>query len=189
MNGTARAKARNDSVGKPGSLVADASPPEFTSISAVGKISGGTHIAGWRIVRVIPRAGQGAYLRGEDVAHVRARSATCSYSAASSSAAPSSERPVLAKKTSSRVGARSSMSASSNPLLVEAAHDVGEAVAVLEPDGDVLRRVERRAVAGEERGQAHAVVLLRRDRVQARAGRSRPSAGRASPRRRSGRGR
>ena len=46
MNGTASANARKDSVGKPGRLVAAWSPPEFTSISAVGKISGGTHIAG-----------------------------------------------------------------------------------------------------------------------------------------------
>jgi hypothetical protein len=46
MNGTASAKARNDSVGKPESAVDDWSPAAFTAISATGKISGGMTLAG-----------------------------------------------------------------------------------------------------------------------------------------------
>ena len=46
MNGTASAKARNESVGKPGSIVDGSSPAAFTSMSATGKTSGGIAIAG-----------------------------------------------------------------------------------------------------------------------------------------------
>ena len=46
MNGTARANARNEVVGNPGSMVDGSSPAELTSISAIGKTSGGTDIAG-----------------------------------------------------------------------------------------------------------------------------------------------
>ena len=41
MNGTASAKARNESVGNPGSSVDALRPPALTSISATGKTSGG----------------------------------------------------------------------------------------------------------------------------------------------------
>ena len=46
MNGTASAKARNESVGNPGSWVDERSPPAFTSMSATGKMSGGMMLAG-----------------------------------------------------------------------------------------------------------------------------------------------
>ena len=55
MNGTASAKARNESVGKPGSCVDAWSPPELRSISATGKMSGGIELAGRRAVRTIER--------------------------------------------------------------------------------------------------------------------------------------
>ena len=48
MNGTASAKATNESVGKPGSCVEASSPPELTSRSSSGKTSGETTAAGWR---------------------------------------------------------------------------------------------------------------------------------------------
>ena len=46
MNGTASAKARNESVGKPGRLVEALSPAAFTAMSAIGKMSGGSTLAG-----------------------------------------------------------------------------------------------------------------------------------------------
>ena len=46
MNGTASAKARNESVGKPGSAVDALRPPVFTSRSRIGKTSGNTIAAG-----------------------------------------------------------------------------------------------------------------------------------------------
>ena len=56
MNGTASAKARNESVGNPGSIVDAFKPPALTSISATGKISGGIALAGWRAVRRTERS-------------------------------------------------------------------------------------------------------------------------------------
>ena len=50
MNGTASAKARNESVGKPGRSTDERKPPAFTAISATGKMSGGMTLAGWRAV-------------------------------------------------------------------------------------------------------------------------------------------
>ena len=55
MNGTASANATKESVGKPGRFVDAWSPPEFTSRSSIGKISGKTTAAGWRLVRTIER--------------------------------------------------------------------------------------------------------------------------------------
>src|SRR5688572_13348084 len=55
MNGTARANARNESVGNPGRSVDGSRPAELTSINATGKTSGGIAIAGWRSVRRIER--------------------------------------------------------------------------------------------------------------------------------------
>ena len=52
MNGTATAKARNESVGKPSSWVDGLRPAALTATSIVGKRSGGTTYAGWRSVRV-----------------------------------------------------------------------------------------------------------------------------------------
>ena len=46
MNGTASAKARNESVGKPGRSVEARSPPAFTAMSATGKTRGGMMLAG-----------------------------------------------------------------------------------------------------------------------------------------------
>ena len=56
MNGKARKKATHESVGKPGRFVAAWSPPEFTAISASGKMSGVIQFAGWRRVRITDRA-------------------------------------------------------------------------------------------------------------------------------------
>ena len=51
MNGTASAKARNESVGKPGSSVDALSPPVLTSSNRIGKTSGKMIAAGCRSVR------------------------------------------------------------------------------------------------------------------------------------------
>jgi hypothetical protein len=45
-NGTAIAKSRYVSAGKPGRLVAASSPPVLMATSSSGKISGGTTMAG-----------------------------------------------------------------------------------------------------------------------------------------------
>jgi hypothetical protein len=55
MNGTASAKATNESVGKPGRCVSALRPPELTARSSIGKSSGATTLAGWRIVRTTER--------------------------------------------------------------------------------------------------------------------------------------
>src|SRR5207253_11131312 len=55
MNGTASAKATKELVGNPGSCVSALSPPELTASRSVGKSSGATTLAGWRIVRTIER--------------------------------------------------------------------------------------------------------------------------------------
>src|SRR4029453_15917176 len=55
MNGKARKKATNDSLGKPGRLVAAWRPPVFTAIRASGKISGKIQFAGWRRIRMSDR--------------------------------------------------------------------------------------------------------------------------------------
>jgi hypothetical protein len=46
MKGTARANARKESVGKPGSSVDERRPPAFTSMRNTGKTSGGMMLAG-----------------------------------------------------------------------------------------------------------------------------------------------
>src|SRR5215216_1237699 len=51
MNGKARKKARNESVGKRGIFVAGFSPADVTASSAIGKTNGKITFAGWRIVR------------------------------------------------------------------------------------------------------------------------------------------
>src|SRR5262245_2696132 len=95
MNGKARKNARNEFDGKPGIFVAGLSP------------------AGDREQRrredereddVRGLAGRPHHRAARDVPDLRERS-HASTSASSSSAAPSSERPVLARKTSSRLGA------------------------------------------------------------------------------------
>jgi hypothetical protein len=55
MNGTAKAKARNELVGKPGRFVAALRPPAFTASRSIGKMSGKTTFAGWRAVRTTAR--------------------------------------------------------------------------------------------------------------------------------------
>jgi hypothetical protein len=55
MNGTARAKARKESVGKPGRFVDASSPAAFTVMRATGKTSGGMTLAGWRVVLTTER--------------------------------------------------------------------------------------------------------------------------------------
>jgi ribulose 1,5-bisphosphate synthetase/thiazole synthase len=55
MKGNARKKARNESVGKPGILVAGLSPAEVTASRAVGKTNGKMMFAGWRAVRSTER--------------------------------------------------------------------------------------------------------------------------------------
>ena len=103
MNGTASANATNECVGKPGRCVSALSPPEFTARSIIGKTSGPITFAGCRTVRTTERrasrktwsSGRRSRLGGAH-RHARPRS--------SSSAAPSSERPVFARKTSSRDG-------------------------------------------------------------------------------------
>ena len=54
-NGTATAKARNESVGKPGSTVEGLRPAAFTATSRVGKMSGGMNEAGCLAVRTMLR--------------------------------------------------------------------------------------------------------------------------------------
>ena len=63
MNGTAIAKARNELVGKPCSMVEGRRPAAFTVTSSVGKISGGITYAGWRSVRVMLPPGEVPDLR------------------------------------------------------------------------------------------------------------------------------
>jgi hypothetical protein len=48
-------KARNESVGKPGRSVDRCNPAAYTVMSAMGKMSGGIELAGWRAVRTIER--------------------------------------------------------------------------------------------------------------------------------------
>ena len=55
MKGKARKNATYESVGKPGRLVAAWRPPEFTAMSASGKMSGVIQLAGWRSVRITDR--------------------------------------------------------------------------------------------------------------------------------------
>jgi hypothetical protein len=55
MNGKARKNARNESVGKPGSLVAALRPADVTASRAIGKTNGKTKFAGWRTVRITDR--------------------------------------------------------------------------------------------------------------------------------------
>ena len=55
MNGTARAKARNELVGKPFRCVVARRPPALTASRNIGKRSGAITAAGWREVRTIER--------------------------------------------------------------------------------------------------------------------------------------
>ena len=87
MNGTARANARNESVGNPGRSVDGSRPAELTSISATGKTSGGIAIAGWRSVRRDRAARDGADLdRGE--AHRRRAAGRAAHAHASARPRP-----------------------------------------------------------------------------------------------------
>src|SRR5262245_32743907 len=54
-NGTASAKARNESVGKPGRRVAALNPPALTASRSIGKTSGKMTFAGCRAVRITAR--------------------------------------------------------------------------------------------------------------------------------------
>src|SRR5687767_13511141 len=55
MKGTASAKARKDSAGKPGNCSAESRPPALTASSINGNRSGATTFAGCRSVRTIDR--------------------------------------------------------------------------------------------------------------------------------------
>ena len=181
MNGTASAKARNESVGNPGSSVEAWRPPELSSISATGKSSGGIALAGWRAVRMIDRCARAPTCVGRALIRLRAPSSPV--------AAPSSVRPVLARNTSSSVGARSSTSAATMPLASIARITSAMPEAVVEAHGEVALAAELLAEPAEQLLDLRPVFLLARDHVDAGHGRSRPSARPACPRRRSCRGR
>ena len=112
MNGTASAKARNESVGKPGSSVDDWSPAGVHGHERDREDERRDEARG-----LARRAHERA---ARDRADLRPavlivpRRSCCSASA--SSVAPSSVRPVFARKTSSSVGARSSRSTMSTPF-------------------------------------------------------------------------
>ena len=122
-------------MGKPGRSVAESSPAELIASRISGNSVAGTIAAGWRRVRTIERRAsspiwsrrggceRAGAARRPTVAAVKpllplsraAPSATASSRASSSAAAPSSERPVLARKTSLRLGACRSMLAITSP--------------------------------------------------------------------------
>ena len=186
MNGTARAKARNESVGKPGSSVAALRPPEFTaSEQESGRSAAGrTRPAGAACATTRRRASCRPACERRS-----SRGPTPRLGLRSSSSAPSSVRPVLARKTSSR-SARGAAGARRDPLRVERAHDVGEPDRRRQAHGE---RLGRRRAGSPKRSSTAAMPLallrLGGHRLDASGGRSRPSAPPACPRRRSGRGR
>ena len=109
MNGTASAKVTYESTGKPGMFVAASRPPALMASRISGKITEGTTCAGWRRVRMTERRAssdtwvQVAKLtRAPRPAPARRPARPRS---SSSSPEPSSVRPVLARNTSSSVGA------------------------------------------------------------------------------------
>ena len=108
MNGKARKKARNESVGKPGIFVAGLSPAERD------REQGGREDEREDDVRRLARGPQ--HRAARDLADLgERRSRAFGLDLLLSSAAPSRERPVLARKTSSRLGACSSSCSSLIP--------------------------------------------------------------------------
>ena len=103
MNGTASRNATIESVGKPGRFVSAFSPPEFTASSNIGKSSGEDHVR-----RLADRADDRAAREQQDLlpecAHTGSITSFSPAAGSGSSPAPSSERPVFARKTSSSEG-------------------------------------------------------------------------------------
>ncbi len=134
-------------------------PAELTASSMSGKTTGAMMFAGWRT-----RAHDRASRQQVDLVGSRhhagsiARPPTgCS---SPSSSAPSSERPVLARKTSSSDGWCSWSCAIATLLAVESAHDPGEVcLARLQPDRNAAHRRNRLTEAGEDRSRT---IALRR---------------------------
>src|SRR5262245_38963556 len=185
MNGTASAKARNESVGKPGSSVDAVRPPALTSSSRIGKTSGKMIAAGCRNVRRterratapicvattlmgLPRTGAEGErcstgrdrpddLLGLGVLVVAALVGTLER------AARLREEDVVERRCAQLDVV------DVEPRGVQAAHDVGERETVAEPDGDLRLPPAGEQVAEpvEELGDALLLVSAARDGVDA----------------------
>ena len=155
--------------------------------SIIGKIRGGSR---WPAGGA---CGRPSAARAPDLVGVRASAFIASRLRAAlaprSSPAPSSERPVLARKTSSRLGAWSCRFATRRPAASSARTTAGEVAAPAQTHGDPFGE---RAGASPNRASASATARGRRvgrDRLDRRPPDLAPSARRACPRRRCGRGR
>ena len=147
-----RERERDERVGREaGQLVAACSPPELTSSSIIGKISGEIDVG-----RLAARAHDRAQRRAGRPAR-RRRSRSSVPAPFSGVVAGALERAAgLREEDVVERGRVDSRLASVRPGVVDGAHDAGEVgEPVVQPDGDVARRVaERAAEAREDRARA-----------------------------------
>ncbi len=167
MNGTAKANARNDVVGKPASSVEDRRPPAFTAMSAIGKIKR------WNDARRLAGGPQNRTPR--DRANLRPGAAQSFLTAT-----PLLDGLGLFHRAFERApglgeedvveGRRAQLDVRDvDAVCVDRSHDVGEPEPASQPYRDVPRRRERLAELSQELGDARPVFLAMRDRMHARS--------------------
>src|SRR5919198_356700 len=167
MNGTASAKATNESVGNPGRRVSAFSPPELTASRSSGNASANTTFAGWRTVRTTERRASSSTWSAKTVTsrgfHREPADLVLLFRGPLERAARLREEHIVER------GLVKLELLDLHVLGVERAHDPGEiGLAGAEADGDALGRRARIAEAPEDRGRARVVRGIDRDRLDRR---------------------
>ena len=185
MNGTAIAKARNESVGKPGSMVDGSQAGGVDRHEQRREEERRDHVR--RLAQRAQRRSAGRGCRPGGVTLTRRALSGCS------APGPSSVRPVLARNTSSRLGAWSCRcstcsSSASSARTTSASPNSSPASRTASDFGETWVELAelRSSTSRDERRRCSRIGGHDLDR---RLGRSPPSARPACPRRRSGRGR